>query len=225
MRDINLLVIHCAATTSSMDIGRAEIDEWHKAKGWSGIGYHYVIRRDGTLETGREESVVGAHAQGHNAKSIGICMVGGVEKTAKGKLITNNNFTPTQWTTLLSLVKKLQLRYPNAKLTGHRDLDSRKDCPSFSVREWAATNKLTPGVFGEAEHAPPAKPLAATKTVVGASLVGVGTVASAVTDTAHQVSAVAGMSDILNGVFVGLTVTGVALTLYGRLSIRKRTGV
>ena len=83
MRKVNLLVIHCAATKPNMDIGRDEIDSWHKARGWSGIGYHYVIRRDGRIESGRPVEQAGAHASGYNANSIGICLVGGINHNGK----------------------------------------------------------------------------------------------------------------------------------------------
>jgi hypothetical protein len=79
MRDIDQLVVHCAATRPDQDIGVAEIDAEHRAQGWDCIGYHYVIRRSGILEKGRPDSQVGAHVKGHNAFSLGICLVGGVD--------------------------------------------------------------------------------------------------------------------------------------------------
>ena len=83
MRGITTIAVHCAATTPDMDIGAATIDRWHKERGFSSIGYHYVIRRDGTLETGRPLNTPGAHVQGHNAHSIGICLAGGVDQAGK----------------------------------------------------------------------------------------------------------------------------------------------
>ena len=81
-RDISLLVIHCSATPVTMDIGVKEIREWHTSdpRNWSDIGYHYVIRLDGTLERARPLYKSGAHARGYNSNSIGICIVGGVDK-------------------------------------------------------------------------------------------------------------------------------------------------
>lgn len=111
-----------------MDIGVKEIDEWHKARGWKSCGYHYVIRRDGKLEKGRADEEIGAHAAGHNANSIGICMVGG------GKGICN--FTRQQWSQLDNVVKALTLQYPQAAVCGHRDLNPGKQCPSFDARAW-----------------------------------------------------------------------------------------
>lgn len=140
MREITQIVIHCSDTPAGMDIGAKEIREWHtapkpKGNGWRDIGYHYVIRRDGVLETGRDldgdgdiDEEVGAHAAGHNANSIGICMVGG------GKGICN--FTRQQWSQLDNVVKALTLQYPQAAVCGHRDLNPGKQCPSFDARAW-----------------------------------------------------------------------------------------
>lgn len=132
MRSINLIVIHCADTPASMDIGAREIDRWHRERGFLQIGYHWVIRRDGTLERGRAEFTPGAHVEGHNASSIGVCMVGG--KSAKGT--PENNFTENQWSTLTHTVNRLLKTYPGAKVLGHRDLNKGKACPCFDVSGW-----------------------------------------------------------------------------------------
>lgn len=142
MRPINKIIIHCSATPPSMDVGVKEIRQWHLERGWSDIGYHFVIRRDGTIEEGRPVAIKGAHcaAKGGNTGSIGICMVGGVRKSGT-KLITENNFTGKQWLAIDALIKRLLREYPAIDtLLGHRDLESRKDCPSFSVRD-AAENR------------------------------------------------------------------------------------
>jgi N-acetylmuramoyl-L-alanine amidase len=85
----DLLVVHCAATKASMDIGAKEIRRWHKDRGWDDIGYHYVIRRNGDVEIGRPENAVGAHVAGKNSTSVGICLVGGIDDAGKPKA----NFT------------------------------------------------------------------------------------------------------------------------------------
>lgn len=126
---IDKIVIHCADTPADMDIGRDEIDRWHRERGWNQIGYHWVIRRDGTAERGRPESVQGAHVKGHNRDSIGVCLVGG-----KGGF----NFTRAQMDALNSLCSKLAKSYPDAEFMGHRDLDAGKDCPCFDVKAWQA---------------------------------------------------------------------------------------
>lgn len=135
---VQFLVVHCAATRPSMDVGVKEIRVWHLQRDFFDIGYHYVIRRDGTVEKGRPDDQPGAHVSGFNGKSLGICMVGGVsEDNIK---IAEDNFTPAQYTALRKLLKQLRPTYPQAKIVGHRDLARGKDCPSFDVaakvKEW-----------------------------------------------------------------------------------------
>lgn len=131
MRKINEIIIHCAATKPDMDIGVKEIDRWHRARGFFGVGYHYVIRRSGALEHGRDIEKAGAHAEGHNANSIGICMAGGIDSAGRPK----NNFTDAQWDTLKDLVTKLIAQYGAVKIIGHNQI-SHKSCPCFSVPKW-----------------------------------------------------------------------------------------
>lgn len=151
MRSItDLIVIHTSATRANMDIGAKEIRSWHKARGWKDIGYHYVIRRDGTYERGRARNAVGAHVAGYNSRSVGICLVGGLSNTT-GK--PENNYTDAQWTTLRTLVATMVEAYPDAVVCGHRDLSPDtnqnslieedewlKACPCFSARNWAHEN-------------------------------------------------------------------------------------
>jgi N-acetyl-anhydromuramyl-L-alanine amidase AmpD len=115
-----------------MDIGVIEITEWHVANGWSTCGYHYVIRRDGTIEPGRHERLPGAHVAGHNADSLGICLVGGIND--KGQ--PDSNFTRAQWAALDHLVSQLVSQYPGATVSGHRDWTDAKACPSFNASAW-----------------------------------------------------------------------------------------
>lgn len=135
MRSITEIFVHCSATKPTMDIGVKEIRGWHtlpkpKGNGWADIGYHFVIRRDGTLEKGRPIEKAGAHVQGHNENSIGICMVGGM--AANGS--DDCNFSLHQYETLYELVQRLLEDYPGAKLLGHRDAPGvTKACPTFDV--------------------------------------------------------------------------------------------
>lgn len=132
------IVIHCSATRAIQEIGAADIRKWHKAQGWSDIGYHYVIRRNGKLERGRPEAAVGSHVQGHNANSIGICLVGGLNNTTYKP---EDNYTPAQWATLRKLIADLLKKYPKAKVLGHRDFPKvQKACPCFNARVWAKKN-------------------------------------------------------------------------------------
>lgn len=109
------------------------IDRWHRAKGWLKIGYHYVIRRDGVIEKGREDTEVGAHVEGFNTGNLGICMAGGVDD----KGVPAQNFTDDQYHTLAILLQDLKKKHPNAEIKGHRDWPNvKKACPSFDVRKW-----------------------------------------------------------------------------------------
>lgn len=126
MRSINEIIVHCSATMPTMDIGVAEIDRWHKDRGWSGIGYHYVIRRDGSLETGRDISRAGAHVSGRNANSIGVCIIGGIDKEGKSE----TNFTLAQWGRLVMLLNDLKEKYPGVLVRTHNEF-ANKDCPTF----------------------------------------------------------------------------------------------
>lgn len=131
MRKIDTIIIHCAATKPGMDIGAKEIDNWHRAKGYFGIGYHYVIRRNGEVELGRPLDKAGAHAKGHNETSIGVCLVGGIDDRGNPE----NNFTPEQWAELAKLVTDLQGRFGALKVIGHNEV-AAKACPSFNVQKW-----------------------------------------------------------------------------------------
>lgn len=134
MRDLNTIIIHCSATYPDMDIGVEEIRHWHvNGNGWSDIGYHFVIRRDGSIELGRPIEAAGAHAKGHNADSIGICMVGG--KARDGKQAAN--FTAAQWATLSDLVGIQQQKHDIETVIGHNEV-SDKACPAFDVQAWLA---------------------------------------------------------------------------------------
>jgi len=122
MRKINAIVIHCSDNYARQDIGVKELRKMHTAtppqgNGWRDIGYHLVIRRDGTVEAGRPLEQVGAHVGGYNANTIGVCLVGG--KGDNGKLAAN--YTPEQWATLKEVVMDLRRRFPGAEIKGHRD--------------------------------------------------------------------------------------------------------
>ena len=132
------IVIHCSATPPSMDIGRKEVDRWHRERGFFCIGYHVVIRRDGSVEEGRPLMEPGAHVQGINDRSVGICMVGGVAKDGK---TPEANFTPEQWDALKVLLKELKEKFPAAAIKGHNEF-ANKACPSFSVQDWLKVNPL-----------------------------------------------------------------------------------
>lgn len=145
-RKVDLLIIHCSDTYAKMDIDAAEIRRWHtKERGWADIGYHFVIKRDGTVETGRDTDKdgdiyeeVGAHVAGWNKNSIGICMVGGKGEDGKAE----NNFTGKQFASLETLLRVIKADYPRATIHGHREFQAGKQCPSFDVQEWLKGRKL-----------------------------------------------------------------------------------
>jgi len=132
-REVNLIVVHCSATNQHMDIGATEIRKWHvEDNEWSDIGYHNIIRRDGTLEHGRDLAIPGAHAKGFNKNSIGVCLIGGVDSENN----PTNNFTDVQFKTLRSYLDTMMDIF-DAEVKGHRDLpNTNKACPSFNVSEW-----------------------------------------------------------------------------------------
>lgn len=151
MQNINAIVIHCSATRAGQDVRAADIDKWHKERGFSMIGYNYVIDLDGTVEVGRSLSMDGAHCntagtsgQSYNKHSIGICYVGGLDENGKPA----DTRTPEQKLSLANLVNKLIDEYPIVEVIGHRDASPDKNgdgkitsnewikqCPCFSVRD------------------------------------------------------------------------------------------
>lgn len=127
-RNITEIIVHCSATQEGKDYTVDNIRQWHLARGFNDIGYHYVIYRDGSIHTGRDESVIGAHCTGHNSNSIGVCYIGGVDKNNNPK----DTRTKEQKIALLSILKELKIKYPKAKIHSHKDF-ANKACPSFDA--------------------------------------------------------------------------------------------
>lgn len=124
MRKITKIVIHCSDTPDHRtDIDAEDIKTWHLNNGWTDIGYHYVITRNGTLENGRDESICGSHVRGHNSDSIGICLVG------------RTVFDIKQLETLLALITGLMYKYnlDYTDIYGHYEFDSSKTCPNIDM--------------------------------------------------------------------------------------------
>ena len=130
MRKINKIIIHCSATPEGRDNTIEDIEKWHKARGWKGVGYHYVIHLDGSVHPGRDESEVGAHCSGYNSHSIGICYIGGLAKDCSTPKDTR---TEEQKQSLLELLTELKERYPGATIHGHREF-AAKACPCFDAK-------------------------------------------------------------------------------------------
>ena len=129
MRKITDIIIHCSATPEGKSFTVADIDRWHRQRGFAQIGYHYVIYLDGTIHKGRPIELVGAHCQGHNTNSIGICYIGGLATDNKTPKDTR---TPEQKQAMLNLLKELRAKFPAATIRGHRDF-AAKACPSFNA--------------------------------------------------------------------------------------------
>lgn len=146
MRQIKHIVVHCSASKNGDPrVNAGVIDRWHRERGWKRIGYHYVIEVNGAVSIGRLEDEIGAHVEGSNAHSVGICMVG------------TDAFSRAQWEALKQLVDGLTFRYPGAQVLGHRDFSPDKDgdgivepwewvktCPGFDVAEWNARGRTPP---------------------------------------------------------------------------------
>ena len=137
MRTITLIVIHCSAVKPDQTSSAAQIDTWHRQRGFKlGIGYHYVVRRNGEIEQGRPEWLVGAHCMNHNKYSIGVCYEGGLD--ARGQPADTR--TTEQKAALRTLLADLHRRYPRAVIVGHHDLNPQKACPCIAnvAKEYAA---------------------------------------------------------------------------------------
>ena len=143
-RTITEIIIHCSATPDGKDYTVDDIRRWHKQRGYSDVGYHYIVYRNGILAQGRDVNIIGAHAAGHNAHSIGICYIGGMNAENTQPEDTR---TLRQKARLLSLLVHLRKLYPNARIIGHRDLSEDKNgngiiepsewmkaCPSFDAK-------------------------------------------------------------------------------------------
>lgn len=140
MRDIDTIVIHCSATRPNwwaMERSDDKVDEirrWHmEERGWSDIGYHYVIDRNGDIVEGRPVERTGAHARGYNKGSIGICLLGGHGSSAEDRF--EDNFTNLQGESLKELIEELDVEYDIKDIIGHNQVSS-KSCPGFEVPAW-----------------------------------------------------------------------------------------
>lgn len=155
MRRIEALVVHGSWTKPGVDIGVATIRKWHttpkpEGRGWSDIGYHFVLRRDGVEEVGRPVARAGAHVAGHNDHTIGMCLVGGREddtpdtagltEEQKQEMLWEFNYTEPQITGLVAWVARMRSEYGPVKVLGHRDYPGvTKRCPGFDVRAFFRT--------------------------------------------------------------------------------------
>ena len=117
--DVKYIVVHCSATRPSQDIDVKTIDAWHKERGFDKIGYHYVIKRNGNVETGRDEQTQGAHALGYNHNSLGVCLVGGANQDDHTK--AENKFTNDQWNSVDNQIEQIEAKYTGVRMIVQHD--------------------------------------------------------------------------------------------------------
>jgi N-acetylmuramoyl-L-alanine amidase len=130
MRRIAFIIIHCSATPEGKSLTFAECRRDHiRNRGFTDIGYHFYITRDGVIHRGRKLERVGAHCKGHNAHSIGVCYEGGLD--ARGRPADTR--TLKQRGSMLALLRELLRIYPSALIVGHHDLNPMKACPCFDA--------------------------------------------------------------------------------------------
>lgn len=130
-RNIKEIILHCSDTPEGKDFTVADIRAWHLARGFSDVGYHYIIYRDGSVHLGRDINIAGAHCLNHNTISIGICYIGG--RAAIGTMPKDTR-TEAQKKAILKLLKELKVLYPNATIHGHKEF-AAKACPCFEVKD------------------------------------------------------------------------------------------
>jgi len=189
MRPINEIIVHCTATRPEWMADKptaakvAEIDAWHRQRGWSQVGYHYLIDRDGTVAAGRPVEKVGAHVKGHNKGTIGVSLIGGHGSAESDDFA--DNYTPEQDAALRKLLASLKAAHGITKVSAHHDY-AAKACPGFDLKRWLG------------EPAKPARTSPAQSTTVQASAVqiasGAGGAVAAVgaLDGAAQLIAIGG---------------------------------
>ena len=137
MRRIDEIIVHCTATPQGMAVSVSDIDRWHRQRGFAGIGYHFVVYLDGTVHTGRPIDRAGAHCKGHNAHSIGIAYVGGLNAAGHAA----DTRTEPQCLALLQLVQDLMEEHPITSIHGHSEFANRA-CPCFDVQQWLKENNF-----------------------------------------------------------------------------------
>lgn len=134
LHDVKYIVVHCTGTKPSGNTDARAIHRYHtQQRGFAMIGYHYLVKTDGTVETGRPLFLQGAHCRAArmNSQSIGVCYVGGVD--ANG--VQADTRTDEQKRALRWLITSLKMSYPNVRVIGHRDVESGKSCPCFDARQ------------------------------------------------------------------------------------------
>lgn len=231
MRKISELIWHCTATPEGREVSVAEIDRWHRERGWSGIGYHRVVHLDGSVSEGRPEAKVGAHVAGRNTGTLGYVYVGGVERDGRTPKDTR---TPAQKATMRRLTQEAIAKYKLTKISGHREY-AAKACPCFDAH--AEYSRYLPGgvkqkptrALFEAEFnrdvgmpaTDPVKDMRRDDIAAGATAAtgSVGAVA-ALSEITAKIEPLAYYSDAIMYAFLGLTLVGVGLFVWSRFRSR-----
>lgn len=143
MRKINEIIVHCSGTLAMPSIGLHQIRSYHLGLGWQDVGYHFIIKTDGTIEVGRPIYIAGAHCRNHNRNSIGICYVGGLDS----KLKPCDTRTPEQITALRNLIIRLCRQYPIIRVSGHNEYQVSKKCPCFDAHKLYQRYVKTKDIF------------------------------------------------------------------------------
>jgi N-acetylmuramoyl-L-alanine amidase len=137
------IIVHCSATRPEwfaefgIDAKVTEIRTWHQARGWKREGYHWFVDRDGAVASGRPETMIGAHVQGRNTGTIGICLIGGHGSSADDRF--EDHFTVAQDAALRRLIAGVEGRTGIECVSGHNEY-AAKACPGFRVAEWLAAD-------------------------------------------------------------------------------------
>jgi len=147
-QETKYIVIHCSQTRPSQKIGARDIDRWHRERGWLKIGYAKVIKRDGTVEQGRDDDELQAHVKDYNHISTSICLIGGAKEENWKE--PEDNFTGEQWESLKKVLEEQVIKYPEARIVGHTNLDENKTCPNFNVREYLLNEDIKGYKFADA---------------------------------------------------------------------------
>ena len=130
VRKLDRIILHCTATTEGRHVDVDTIRKWHLDRGWSDVGYHFIIYIDGSVHVGRPIEQSGAHTSGHNATTIGVVYVGGTDASGKAK----DTMNAAQETAFVNLVKHLRDQFGPLTLHGHNEY-AAKACPSFKVKD------------------------------------------------------------------------------------------
>lgn len=218
MRKIDEIVVHCSATPEGRHVTVNTIRKWHKQRDWRDIGYHYVIYLDGSIHKGRPVSQIGAHVKGRNARTIGVCYVGGVAKDGRTAKDTR---TPAQKEALTKLLLRLMDEFPSInKISGHRDY-AAKACPSFD-----ATKEYRGLIGSKVAAVTPPQPLAAARPVETEMVLADAdkaplqskTVLAAAASTAPSIlGAMAGLTERVSIALIGVSVLIAAFLIYDRM--------